>query len=113
MLWEVPHGSDSGVVEVYPAGTLKAHGYPFQGYKSNKPEQAALRRELVGHVSEVLALPDNPIVSANADALDAVVCVVAGLDFLAGACIEPDDDREIAETEGWIWLKDPDEGGAP
>ena len=107
ILWEIPEDSESGVIEVYPAGTLKTHGYPFQGYKSNKPEQAALRGVIAGHVADVLILPEAPIVTANADALDAVVCVIAGLDFLAGSCIEPGDDLEIAKTEGWIWVKDP------
>ena len=107
ILWEIPDDSESGVIEVYPAGTLKTHGYPFQGYKSNKPEQAALRRVIAEHLAEVLTLPKSPIVTANADVLDAVVCVIAGLDFLSGSCIEPGDDLEIAKTEGWIWVKDP------
>jgi len=111
ILWDIPHGSESGVIEVYPAGTLKSHGYPYQGYKSNKPEQAALRRVIVGHVAKVLTLPETSIMSENADALDAVVCVISGLDFLSGLCIEPGDDLEVAKTEGWIWLKDPHPAG--
>lgn len=107
ILWEPSHTA-SGVVEVYPAGTLKAHGLPFAGYKSTNPKQAAVRSELVRQLSELLSLPDDPILEANADALDAVVCVGSALDFLDGVCIEPGEDREIARKEGWIWVKDPE-----
>jgi len=37
--------------------------------------------------------------------LDAVLCVVAGLDFLAGAAPGPAD-PEAARREGWIWVKE-------
>jgi len=36
-----------------------------------------------------------------ADALDAVVCILAACDFLAGAAAPPLD-RSVAEKEGWI-----------
>jgi hypothetical protein len=37
-------------------------------------------------------------------ALDAVLCVAAGIDFLAGAALGPDD-PEVARREGWIWVR--------
>ena len=62
---------------------------------------------VLAHAKRLRVIAESPIVTANADALDAVVCVIAGLDFLSGSCIEPGDDLEIAKTEGWIWVKDP------
>ena len=109
LIWEPP-AAQAGVIEVYPAGTLKVHGLPFGGYKSADPKQAAVRLEIAEILSGMLTLPDDPIITANADALDAVVCVLSGLDFLDAVCIEPGEDREVAEKEGWIWVKDPTQG---
>ncbi len=36
-------------------------------------------------------------------ALDAVLCVCAGLDFLAGHAVPPED-LPLAKREGWIWV---------
>ena len=41
---------------------------------------------------------------SNADALDAVVCLLAAMDFLGGYALPPDD-RDRAEREGWIWVR--------
>jgi hypothetical protein len=47
----------------------------------------------------------------NDNALDAVVCILAGIDFLSRETMEPKESQiEIAKKEGWIWLgKSPDE----
>ena len=63
-------------VEVYPAATLRAHSINAKGYK---------RR------------------SNLADALDAVVCLAAGADFLRGLAMPPAD-LSLAKQEGWIWV---------
>lgn len=42
----------------------------------------------------------------SADALDAVVCLLAARDFLVGEAMPPVD-RNLAEIEGWIWTRDP------
>ncbi len=102
-----PGTGEGGVIEVYPGGTLKARGLPFSGYKSADPRQVARRAELRGRLGELLRLPDDPILETNADALDAAVCVLAGLDFLHGACIDPGEHLETARKEGWIWVRDP------
>jgi hypothetical protein len=36
-------------------------------------------------------------------ALDAVLCCAAGIDFLSGAALGPDD-PDTAKREGWIWV---------
>ncbi|MFU8888617.1 MAG: hypothetical protein ACNA8N_08470 [Trueperaceae bacterium] len=48
-------------------------------------------------------LAGRDVTMAPGHALDAVLCVVAGLDFLAGAALGPDD-PEVALREGGIWV---------
>lgn len=43
---------------------------------------------------------------AQADVLDAVVCLLAAADFLAGAC-PPPEHLDRARKEGWIWVGRP------
>lgn len=44
------------------------------------------------------ALPDSEHVR------DAIVCALAGLEFLAGRCVGPaEHERALALKEGWIW----------
>jgi len=38
-------------------------------------------------------------------ALDAALCVCAGLDFLAGDVVRPKD-LSSAKREGWIWVRE-------
>ena len=39
----------------------------------------------------------------SADALDAVICVLAGADFVRGPVYAPEI-AALAEREGWIWF---------
>ncbi|WP_187275978.1 DUF429 domain-containing protein [Parahaliea aestuarii] len=95
----------AGVIEVYPAATLIAHCFTASGYK--KREQVAERQGILGQLATVLGMPEDvaPML-ASADALDAAVCVLAGFDFMAGACQSPVD-TELARKEGWIWVRTP------
>ena len=43
------------------------------------------------------------LLTSNADALDAAVCVLAGRDFIRGHALSPPDLDE-AKREGWIWV---------
>jgi predicted nuclease with RNAse H fold len=96
-------------IEVYPAATLKARGIDPSGCKGKKDGTAAHRRRVLEAVRDELHLgfEDGRLVGSD-DRLDAVLCVLAGVDFLRGQCIAPDDcQRERAEVEGWIWFRDP------
>ena len=43
---------------------------------------------------------------ARGDALDALLCVVAGLDVVEGTAVGPTaDERAVAERGGWIWVR--------
>ena len=47
-----------------------------------------------------------PKLEADADVLDAVVCMVAARDFIEGSA-EPPENAGIAAREGWIWVHQP------
>jgi hypothetical protein len=90
-------------IEVYPAGTLLAHGLPASNYK--RPEQRRARRALLDQLGRLIELPvDGTLPEENADALDAIVYVLAAADFLSGNARAPDD-AERARMESWIWIK--------
>lgn len=95
-------------IEVYPAASLKARGIDPAGCKGKKDGTATHRRRVLDAVRHEfeLGLDETRIVESD-DRLDAVLCVLAGADFLRGQCVAPDDrQRELAEVEGWIWFAD-------
>jgi len=92
-------------IEVYPAATLISHGIDSRGYKEKNAVDA--RGKLL---SKLMNLVDfecviDPVVDCD-DVLDAVVCGIAGFDFLSGAAFIPED-VVLAKREGWIWARDP------
>ena len=90
-------------IEVYPAATLTAHSIRSASYK--KPESIEERKEIIDALGSRLTLPsDVALLEANADALDAVVCLLAAKDFLEARSIPPTDLR-LSEKEGWIWCR--------
>lgn len=101
LAWDPHDVAKLSVIEVYPAATLLTHRIHSKGYK--KPGDSAKRREMVTALAEDLVLPaDVALLEANADALDAVACVLAAKDFLDGKA-QPPEDAEVATHEGWIW----------
>jgi hypothetical protein len=107
LLWSPPTTNESGVVEVYPAATLRQWGWPDRGYKSSaEPDQRA-RRTILTHLSDTLTFGDEVagVAQASADALDALVCIRAALDVLEGRCPPPPDDPVVRSTEGWMWVR--------
>lgn len=94
-----------GVIEVYPAATMRAHCIRTGAYKkageAGRPDRERMIKEL-----KPLGLQDktNVDIAKNDHLVDAVGCVLAGRDFLAGNSVEPHNQlRGLAETEGWIW----------
>lgn len=103
LAWSAHAVGGIAAIEVYPAATLSAHGIRSAGYK--KPEHVAERREIVDALRTRLALPDDiGLLEDDADALDAVVCLLAAKDFVEGQSVSPDD-AQLAEQEGWIWSR--------
>lgn len=98
LLWAPDSLARLGAIEVYPAATRRACG-PAD---LTDPEQLA---RWTGSTPSRLA-------AVSADERDAVICTIAGADFLAGrAEPPPTEDRETAEKEGWIWVRRPSESG--
>jgi hypothetical protein len=106
LAWEPRLGAGISAIEVYPAGTLAAYGVDARGYKQR--EGIAARRALLRFLREQVRLPaDRSLMAENDDALDAALCVLAGLDFLRGQAMAPKE-LELARKEGWIWIRKPE-----
>ena len=109
LAWEMDDISETCAIEVYPAATLAARGIVLSGYR--KGEAGETRRlQIIENLnrSYELEVQNSQIAQAanSPDSLDAVVCVLAGADFLRGKCIPiPDKLRDSARKEGWIWVK--------
>ncbi|MEX2502436.1 MAG: DUF429 domain-containing protein [Trueperaceae bacterium] len=103
LAWQPEPTDDVVAIEVYPAATLIAHGVDAKGYKAREAEDARSRvRDLL---ENALTMPLHlDLLSAHDDVVDAALCVLAGVDFAAGAAAPPQDWR-LAEIEGWIWVR--------
>jgi len=107
LTWDREERAGVSAIEVYPAATLRAHGIEAGEYK--KASQIAGRQGILERLGAHVALPgDMRLLEASADALDAVVCVVAGADFLEGRAVGPTN-ASAARKEGWIWAPRPAE----
>jgi len=90
------------VIEVYPAATLLSRGASLRGYKH--PAGIAERRALLNIMNRSLQWSSlDEGVASNVDCVDAIACVLGGLDFLEGRAVHPVD-LGMATKEGWIWF---------
>jgi len=106
LAWEPTYSDRVAAVEVYPAATLITHGIPDTGYKKNEKIEA--RKAIIGSLERIIQLPaDRGAMEQSSDPLDAVICVLAGHDFLRGKALHPKEPEEIelARHEGWIWVR--------
>jgi len=93
-------------IEVYPAATLRSRSLKSEGYKDKKGLD--IRKGLFEAIAGELRTELDPMdIVANDNVFDAVLCALAGIDFVRGRAIEPPD-RETATKEGWIWFARPD-----
>jgi hypothetical protein len=100
LAWSAPPVGVAAI-EVYPAATLLAHGFRATGYK--RPSQTAARQEILAALAGTVEMKTEvSLAERSADALDAVVCLLAAQDFLEDRAIGPKD-QPLAELEGWIW----------
>jgi len=105
LAWKPGPLDEASAIEVYPAATLKVYGITNARYKRKR--EVEVRREMLEPLRELVDLPDDErLMLTNSDALDAVVCVLAGADFLRGDVIVPTD-LDVARKEGWIWVRSP------
>jgi Protein of unknown function (DUF429) len=107
LAWSPSSSAGPRAIEVYPAATLRAHGIQAGEYK--RTSELDGRRGLLGRLGARVTLPENrQVLEDSADALDAVVCLIAGADFLEGRAVPPTDLVQ-ARKEGWIWAPMPAE----
>lgn len=90
MAWSPTDLNTIAAIEVHPAATRLAHGSPGKGGSMDGLEHLLDLSDLRGR------LP------ASADAIDALVCVLAAADFIRGKA-QPPVDLETTRQEGWIW----------
>lgn len=106
LAWDVPLARRVEAIEVYPAATLLSRSGSLTGYK--RPGGVKERARLFETVSEDIRCESvRDVAVASAHCLDALACVLAGLDFLTGVAVAPPE-RDVARREGWIWFKEPD-----
>lgn len=106
LAWSPGQPTGVSAIEVYPAATLIA--YDLMPSRSYKQEESNERHKLVERLADILELGEevHNEMGACHDLLDAVVCVMAGVDFAEGNVVEPlSEEMEQAEREGWIWFK--------
>ncbi len=108
LAWSADFPQRVAAIEVYPAATLTARRIRCSLYK--KQEHLDVRQDIVDQLSRHLHFSiDTSRLVRDADILDAVVCVLAGSDFLREDVLRPGDERR-ARREGWIWSKIPSTG---
>jgi uncharacterized protein DUF429 len=96
LAWDTQWLSRIAAIEVYPAATRRARGAP------------AGTRLLEG--LDHLFSPNVARLSQSPHAQDAILCVLAGADFLRNRSAGPTTGQmEQARREGWIWVPDPEE----
>ena len=96
-------------IEVYPAVTLKScQLLPATSYKKESSKE---REQIFEGLSQLMNLSevDKRSIIEDDDILDAMACVLAGYHFLSDESEGPatEEDRVLAEKEGWIWAKIP------
>ena len=90
-----------GLIEVYPAATLKQHRLPHRGYKT--PHATRERMAITDGISSKVDLGPCRQTCIDSDhCLDAVLCVLTAIDFMNGICCEPF--SNLLPHEGWIWF---------
>lgn len=103
LAWQAKVPANLAAIEVYPAATMRAWSLPIVCYK--KSAQRAERQQMLDAMPEWFdASAAREAALASADVLDAVLCVLAAVDFCQGRAVGPKDEQyTVARKEGWIW----------
>lgn len=93
LAWDRESLAETKIIEVYPAATRKAHKIQPGAGNLNGISPSFLRAEF--------NLQDR-----SSHERDAVICAMAGVDFIRGDSVSPTDaERDTAVREGWIWAR--------
>jgi len=97
--------SAGGLIEVYPAATLRQHGLPYRRYKGSSADARTVRCRIAEALDQWIDLaPDSTQLEESDHILDAAICVLSAIDFLAGRCAPPPHEGNW-QKEGWIWFR--------
>ena len=112
--WDQATQEGVQTIEVYPAVVLRVLCLDTKGYKGSKKDKVENRKKLVIKLVKHNELKDQVEfcqgvrnqMENNDNLLDAVLCILAGADFCWGKCVNPpEEDKDIARLEGWIWFR--------
>jgi predicted RNase H-like nuclease len=98
---------ERGVIEVYPAATLRAiFGERIPPYK--KAELTDARRAILERLDMIHMTSEQRERAVQSDhLLDAILCAIAGADFVAARAMPPTGGQENdVQREGWIWVRE-------
>jgi predicted RNase H-like nuclease len=106
LAWDPHNIAVPSVIEVYPSTTLITNKVQFVSTRRLSGKET--REVMLGWLREFVRIPAQFETSLidNPHLFDAVVCVIAGLDFINGQCFLPEN-PQLAIKEGWIWVRDP------
>jgi len=105
------------IIEVYPAATLRAHGFEIRGYKASGREGVLKRQailDVLGRGGDFRLSAGTRQSALDTDhVFDSVACVLAGIDFLNANVFRPEEmvagraeeGRLLARSEGFIWVR--------
>jgi predicted nuclease with RNAse H fold len=109
MLWDtnIQNLNGMGVIEVYPAATLKQHNLIYNNYK--KESDIANRKEIIEYLQAYFSnITDyQALMQEDGDRLDAIVCLLCAKDFVDKEVMQIPVEENLAfiQQEGWIWVK--------
>jgi hypothetical protein len=108
LAWTPGAAKEVEAIEVYPAATLVGRGIGATGYKGKEAAAVEARTEILRFLAPEIEMGDLEIAAAieSDHVLDAMICTLAGLDYVSGNVITPSD-LDLAKREGWIWVKPP------
>jgi len=90
------------IIEVYPGATLAGNGIASKGYRKTDSEGIAARLQIARQLQH--SIPLSKWTCGSVDVFDACLCLLAAKDFLGGNVARPEN-LELAEKEGWIWVR--------
>jgi predicted RNase H-like nuclease len=110
LAWSPNFPDNVAAIEVYPAATLRSCGFRCAGYKKDGDVHQAARQAITEELATEIDFREVQTEALrNADVLDAIVCCLAGRDFLEGRAFPPADETS-SRKEGWIWVRRPGRG---
>lgn len=103
LAWDMSVPRTTSAIEVYPAATIRSSSLPIVDYK--KSSQSDGRERIVDALPNWFDISDvRDAIIESSDALDAVLCILAAVEFCHGRAVPPAaDDDTLAKKEGWIW----------